>query len=218
MKVIIKYKKIDRLKFISHLDTIRLLQRAVRRAEIKILYSKGYNPHPKFSFAMPLSLGLETYGDYIEIELENSENPNTIKERLNKVLPEYFQVINAEESENNKTLAARLEYVIYKIDLVLENTDIDELNSINDNFFKEEQMVERVKIKKRRKKIKKFDGRKFIEKIELVDFKNNNATLKVQGIFSNEGAIKMEELVELLKKLTLNIKDYKIVREDMIFK
>jgi len=218
MKVIIKYKKIDRLKFISHLDTIRLLQRAVRRAEIKILYSKGYNPHPKFSFAMPLSLGLETYGDYIEIELENSENPNTIKERLNKVLPEYFQVINAEESENNKTLAARLEYVIYKIDLVLENTDIDELNSINDNFFKEEKMVERVKIKKRRKKIKKFDGRKFIEKIELVDFKNNNATLKVQGIFSNEGAIKMEELVELLKKLTLNIKDYKIVREDMIFK
>jgi len=218
MKVIIKYKKIDRLKFISHLDTIRLLQRAVRRAEIKILYSKGYNPHPKFSFAMPLSLGLETYGDYMEMELENSENPNTIKERLNKVLPEYFQVINAEESENNKTLAARLEYVIYKIDLVLENTDIDELNSINDNFFKEEQMVERVKIKKRRKKIKKFDGRKFIEKIELVDFKNNNATLKVQGIFSNEGAIKMEELVELLKKLTLNIKDYKIVREDMIFK
>ena len=218
MKVIIKYKKVDRLKFISHLDTIRLLQRAVRRSEIKILYSKGYNPHPKFSFAMPLSLGLETYGDYIEIELENSENPNTIKERLNKVLPEYFQVINAEESENNKTLAARLEYVIYKIDLVLENTDIDKLNSINDNFFKEEQMVERVKIKKRRKKIKKFDGRKFIEKIELVDFKNNNATLKVQGIFSNEGAIKMEELVELLKKLTLNIKDYKIVREDMIFK
>jgi len=218
MKVIIKYKKIDRLKFISHLDTIRLLQRAVRRSEIKILYSKGYNPHPKFSFAMPLSLGLETYGDYMEMELENSENPNTIKERLNKVLPEYFQVINAEESENNKTLAARLEYVIYKIDLVLENTDIDELNSINDNFFKEEQMVERVKIKKRRKKIKKFDGRKFIEKIELVDFKNNNATLKVQGIFSNEGAIKMEELVELLKKLTLNIKDYKIVREDMIFK
>ncbi|MFO7888458.1 MAG: TIGR03936 family radical SAM-associated protein [Eubacteriales bacterium] len=218
MKVIIKYKKVDRLKFISHLDTIRLLQRAVRRAEIKILYSKGYNPHPKFSFAMPLSLGLETYGDYIEIELEDFENPNTIKERLNKVLPKYFQVIDAEESENNKTLAARLKYVLYKIDLELKNTDIDELNNINDIFFKEEQIVERIKIKKRRKKVKKFDGRKFIEKIELVDFKDNNATLKVKGIFSNEGAIKMEELVELLKKLTLNIKDYKIVREDMIFK
>src|SRR5660397_187267 len=98
MKLIVKYKKVDRLKFISHLDTIRLLQRAIRRAEIKILYSQGYNPHPKFSFAMPLSLGLETYGDYIEIELEDSENPNTIKERLNKVLPEYFQVIDTEES------------------------------------------------------------------------------------------------------------------------
>ncbi len=217
MKVIVKYKKVGRLKFISHLDTIRLLQRAIRRAGIKILYSQGYNPHPKFSFAMPLSLGLETYGDYIEIELEDSENPNTIKERLNKVLPEYFQVVDTKESENSKTLAARLKYVLYKIDLELENTDLDEFNSIKDKFFKEEQIVERIKIKKRRKKVKRFDGRKFIEKIEVVDFKNNNATLKVYGIFSNEGAIKMEELVELLKTLTLNIKDYKIVREDMIF-
>ncbi len=217
MKVIVKYKKVGRLKFISHLDTIRLLQRAIRRAEIKILYSQGYNPHPKFSFAMPLSLGLETYGDYIEIELEDSENPNTIKERLNKVLPEYFQVVDAKESENSKTLAARLKYVLYKIELELENTDLEELNKINDKFFKEEQIVERIKIKKRRKKVKRFDGRRFIEKIEVVDFKNNNATLKVHGIFSNEGAIKMEELVELLKRLTLNIKDYKIVREDMIF-
>ncbi|MDW7668476.1 MAG: TIGR03936 family radical SAM-associated protein [Bacillota bacterium] len=217
MKVIVKYKKVGRLKFISHLDTIRLLQRAIRRAEIKILYSQGYNPHPKFSFAMPLSLGLETYGDYIEIELEDSENPNTIKERLNKVLPEYFQVVDAKESENSKTLAARLKYVLYKIELELENTNLDELNNINDEFFKEEQIVERIKIKKRRKKVKRFDGRRFIEKIEVVDFKNNNATLKVHGIFSNEGAIKMEELVELLKRLTLNIKDYKIVREDMIF-
>ena len=217
MKVIIKYKKVDRLKFISHLDTIRLLQRAIRRAGIKILYSQGYNPHPKFSFAMPLSLGLETYGDYVEIELEDYENSNTIKERLNKVLPEFFKVIEAKKSENNKTLAARLKYVLYRIDLELENTNIDELNNIKDRFFKEEQIVERIKIKKRRKKVKKFDGRKFIEKIEVVDFKNNNAELKVYGIFSNEGAIKMEELIELLKSLTLNIKDYKIVREDMIF-
>ena len=102
MKVIIKYKKVDRLKFISHLDTIRLLQRAIRRAGIKILYSQGYNPHPKFAFAMPLSLGLETYGDYVEIELEDYENSNTIKERLNKVLPEFFKVIEAKKSENNK--------------------------------------------------------------------------------------------------------------------
>ena len=217
MKIIVKYKKVDRLKFISHLDTIRLLQRAIRRAGIKVMYSQGYNPHPKFSFAMPLSLGLETFGDYIEIELEESENPNSIKERLNEVLPEYFQIINVEESKNNKTLSARLKYVLYTIKLELENSNIEDLKSINDKFFSEEQIVERIKIKKRRKKVKVFDGRKFIEKIELLDYKEDNATLKIYGIFSNEGAIKMEELVDILKTLTLNIKDYKIVREDMIF-
>lgn len=217
MKVIVKYKKVNRLKYISHLDTIRLLQRAVRRAGVKVSYSQGYNPHPKFSFAMPLSLGLETYGDYIEIEVEDGENPKTIKERMNKILPEDFKIIDVKESVHDKTLAARLKNVIYKIDIQLDDGSREELEEIINKFFQEEQIVERIKIKKRRKKIKRFDGRKFIEKIEIIDFKDKSALLKVYGIFSNEGALKMEELVDVLKRLTLKIKDYKIVREDMIF-
>jgi len=217
MKVIVKYKKVNRLKYISHLDTIRLLQRAVRRAGVEVSYSQGYNPHPKFSFAMPLSLGLETYGDYIEIEVEDGENPKTIKERMNKILPEDFKIIDVKESVHDKTLAARLKNVIYKIDIQLDDGSREELEEIINKFFQEEQIVERIKIKKRRKKVKRFDGRKFIEKIEIIDFKDKSALLKVYGIFSNEGALKMEELVDVLKRLTLKIKDYKIVREDMIF-
>ncbi len=217
MKVIIKYKKVNRLKYISHLDTIRLLQRALRRAEIKVIYSEGYNPHPKFSFAMPLSLGIETYGDYIEIEVDDSEDYQSIKDRLNQVLPKDFEVVIVEKSNYDKTLSARLKNVIYTIDIKNEIDDTSKVANIIENFFKEEQIVERIKKKKRKKKVKKFDSRKFIEKIEIIKKDNNRIKLKIYGIFSNEGTVKMEELVEVLKKLTLDIKNYKIIREDMIF-
>jgi Mg2+ and Co2+ transporter CorA len=136
---------------------------------------------------------------------------------MNKILPEDFKIIDVKESVHDKTLAARLKNVIYKIDIQLDDGSREELEEIINKFFQEEQIVERIKIKKRRKKVKRFDGRKFIEKIEIIDFKDKSALLKVYGIFSNEGALKMEELVDVLKRLTLKIKDYKIVREDMIF-
>jgi radical SAM-linked protein len=217
MKVIIKYKKIDRLKYISHLDTLRLLQRALRRANINIIYSEGYNPHPKFSFAMPLSLGIETYGDYVEVEVDDGEDYKTIKDRLNCVLPDNFKVVDVELSEYSKTLSARLKNVVYIIDIRNEIENPSKTKKIIEEFFREEQIVERVKKKKRKTKVKKFDSRKFIEKIDIINKDGEGIKLKVYGIFSNEGTVKMEELVELLKKLTLDIKDYKIIREDMIF-
>ena len=217
MKVIVKYKKIDRLKYISHLDTIRLLQRALRRANINIIYSEGYNPHPKFSFAMPLSLGIETYGDYLEIEVDDGEDYKSIQDRLNFVLPDSFKVVDVELSEYGRTLSSRLKNVVYIIDIKNEIENLSNVEKIIENFFEEEQIVKRIKKKKRKTKIKKFDSRKFIWKIDIIEKNNKGIKLKIYGIFSNEGTVKMEELVEVLKKLTLDIKDYKITREDMIF-
>ena len=217
MKVIIKYKKTDRLKYISHLDTIRLLQRALRRANINIIYSEGYNPHPKFSFAMPLSLGIETYGDYVEVEVDDGEDYKSIQDRLNFVLPDSFKVVDVELSEYGRTLSSRLKNVVYIIDIKNEIENLSNVEKIIENFFEEEQIVKRIKKKKRKTKIKKFDSRKFIWKIDIIEKNNKGIKLKIYGIFSNEGTVKMEELVEVLKKLTLDIKDYKITREDMIF-
>jgi len=217
MKVIVKYKKIDRLKYISHLDTIRLLQRALRRANINIIYSEGYNPHPKFSFAMPLSLGIETYGDYLEIEVDDGEDYKSIQDRLNFVLPDSFKVVDVELSEYGRTLSSRLKNVVYIIDIKNEIENLSNVEKIIENFFEEEQIVKKIKKKKRKTKIKKFDSRKFIWKIDIIEKNNKGIKLKIYGIFSNEGTVKMEELVEVLKKLTLDIKDYKITREDMIF-
>jgi len=69
-KLLIKYTKEDRLKFISHLELIRVIERALRRGNIPLKFSEGFNPHPKISFAAPLSVGVSSQGEYMTVEVE----------------------------------------------------------------------------------------------------------------------------------------------------
>ena len=71
------YNKISYGRYISHLDLIRVFERTCRRARIPVLYSEGFNPHPKFSFAPPLTLGFSSESEYLDMEIE--ENFNEVK-------------------------------------------------------------------------------------------------------------------------------------------
>ena len=67
----VKFIKIKDMIYISHLDVQSLFQRAFRRAGISLSYSQGYNPHPKMSYGNALALGVESYGEYVDIDIEN---------------------------------------------------------------------------------------------------------------------------------------------------
>ncbi len=84
--------KKGRIKFVSHLDMFRMMQRAVRRAEIPLWYTEGFNPHPYISFLLALSLGVESEGEPVDIRIVGDMPPEEIKERLNKCLPEGLRV------------------------------------------------------------------------------------------------------------------------------
>ena len=56
-RYVIKFSKEGNIRYISHLDLLRLFKRSFKRVGIKLQYSQGFNPHPKMSFAQPLSLG-----------------------------------------------------------------------------------------------------------------------------------------------------------------
>lgn len=63
-----RFTKTGSLKFIGHLDCMRFFQKAIRRAKFDVAYSGGFNPHQIMSFASPLSVGLTSDGEYIDIE------------------------------------------------------------------------------------------------------------------------------------------------------
>ena len=83
MKVRVRFAKYGSMKFIGHLDIMRFFQKAIRRAGIDIRYSEGFSPHQIMSFAAPLGVGMESLGEYMDIELVSASDPQEIKEALN---------------------------------------------------------------------------------------------------------------------------------------
>lgn len=93
MKLRIKFSKHGVLKFIGHLDVMRYFQKAIRRAEIDIAYSTGFSPHQIMSFAAPLGIGLESNGEYMDIEVNSLTTSAQILETLNSQMVDGIQIL-----------------------------------------------------------------------------------------------------------------------------
>lgn len=108
----IVFSKIGRAKYVSHLDLVRTMTRAVRRAEIPLWYTEGFNRHPYLTFAAPLSLGHEGLRETMDIRLEDEMPFDEVVERLNRVLPEGIRAISAAEAVAKTALLTAAEYRI----------------------------------------------------------------------------------------------------------
>ncbi|AAK79226.1 radical SAM-linked protein [Clostridium acetobutylicum] len=84
VRYLIKYSKGSNIKFVSHLDIMRAIQRTVKRAGIPAEYSKGFNPHMSMSIAQPLSVGIYSDGEYFDLNLKEEVSEDKIKETFNK--------------------------------------------------------------------------------------------------------------------------------------
>ncbi len=97
MKVRVKFKKFGPVRFIGHLDVMRFFQKAIRRAELDIAYTSGYSPHQIMSFAAPLGVGLESNGEYMDIELHSVTTSKDMVERLNTASVPGIEIISMKE-------------------------------------------------------------------------------------------------------------------------
>ena len=89
------YTKLGDARLISHLDMNRVFLRAVNRTDIPIWYTQGYNPHPYFSFSLPLSLGVESECESFDMRLDDDEYPiENVKSEFNRVLPGGIQIVS----------------------------------------------------------------------------------------------------------------------------
>ena len=86
------FSKKGLMKYISHLDLMRLFMRAFRRADFPLKITQGFNPHPKFSIKRALKLGLESEGEEATVVLIEPVVAQEFKERLQNQLPEGIQI------------------------------------------------------------------------------------------------------------------------------
>ena len=97
MKVRVKFRKYGPVRFIGHLDVMRFFQKAIRRAELDIAYTAGYSPHQIMSFAAPLGVGLESNGEYMDIELNSATSSMDMITKLNAASVPGIEILSMKE-------------------------------------------------------------------------------------------------------------------------
>lgn len=98
------FERVGNASFVGHLDLMHTFDRAIRRAGMPILYSQGYNPRPMMVFALPLGVGIDTLGDYVDISLSYEVNADELIEKVNPHLPlgvKLYGGVNIDEPKNS---------------------------------------------------------------------------------------------------------------------
>lgn len=85
------------MRFISHLDLMRLLQRAFRRARLPVMITQGFSPHVKISINKALKLGVESENEEFSVKMSKEVDPQLFKKSLNLNLPDGIRIAAAEE-------------------------------------------------------------------------------------------------------------------------
>ena len=94
-----RFSKTGRAVYISHLDLMRTITRAFLRAECRLKYSEGFNPHPNISIALPLSVGCESVCEIMDFKMLEDMPCDEIKSRLSTQMPEGIEVLEVYEPE-----------------------------------------------------------------------------------------------------------------------
>jgi radical SAM-linked protein len=113
----IRFSRGEEVKFISHLDLMKVFERAIRRSGLPMAYSQGYNPHPQMVFGMPLSVGMTGSGEYADFELVSEVEPEIFVQELNEALPGAIRVTAAGIKKTKSNIMASIEGADYIMEL-----------------------------------------------------------------------------------------------------
>jgi radical SAM-linked protein len=169
-----KFFKRAEYKFLSHLDIVRLITRALSRSDIIVKYDKGFNPKPKISFSNPTPLGVESLAEYCDLVLEDDIEANDFTCKVNLQLPEQVNIISA------KRVPCKVPSLMADIDLILYIFKINiarRMSTFGENFMAVNEKA--VKLKERIEGENDFSKSIFKVDIECTD--KNIIFLKIFG-------------------------------------
>lgn len=149
----LNFSKTGRAIYISHLDVNRMMTRAVRRAQLPMWYTEGFNPHPYIAFALPLSLGQSSDCEYMDIRIEGDMTDEEVMTRLNDTLPEGLKILSVGAPVFD---AKEIEKAQYFVKIVFETNEEASLFAEKaDELLKGEELMAEKPGKKGHRKIMK---------------------------------------------------------------
>ena len=111
----IQFTKFGDMKYVSHLDLIRLFTRIFHRADLPLAYSEGFNPHPKMAVLLPLSVGFESSCEYIDVEFKEGVSMLDCLKKLKGKLPLGMEVPQITQLNETSKKAKEIRYASYEI-------------------------------------------------------------------------------------------------------
>lgn len=188
MKLRIKFSKQETMKLIGHLDMMRYFQKAIRRAEIDIVYSEGFSPHQIMSFAAPLGVGLTSLAEYFDIEVSSISTTKQMIQQLNQEMVPGICIENIVKlSDNAKNAMASVRAAKYDISFDKPDALSDILQKKDDFYSQESILIE----KETKKGINKIDIKPHIFEVKI---DSNHIMVTVDA--SSSGNVKPGSVVD----------------------
>ena len=196
MKLRMQITKDRDIRFISHLEYVRTIERAIRRAKLPATYSEGFNPHLKFSLASALGVGVVSYTEFVEIELAEPMEVELAAKALDKALPRGIRVLAADAVANNTAaLMAEAAGASYVVTLPFAEDISEAVASYNEA----EELLFKKAAPKRKEKFKEIDVKFYIPKI-AVEQKDGKTSFAFECKITPTGSMKAVDLLNALNE------------------
>lgn len=197
MRLILEFHKDPILRHVAHLDLLRAFQRAFKRAAVPVAYSQGFHPHPRFSMATALSVGLSSCCECLEMDMSQEMSPELVMQKMNEALPYGMRIRRAGWArEDAPKLMAVVGQSLYRVTLPDEISPHTIEEQIATYLNQEQIIIEYTK----KNVTKSLDAKPMILTLSARPPMDMEALpgvwARVQ--FSSEGALKPELLVSSL--------------------
>ena len=190
-KIRIRFKKIGRAIYISHLDLMHTMQRAFSRAGYELKYSEGFNPHPVMSILLPLSVGCSSVCELMDFKLRQDCRLDTLPAELTAVLPEGIEVDEAYEPTNK---ASGLKWLAIEGVFEYDERSAEDMVAELTEFFLQSEIVVP---KKTKRGMGEFDVKSAIKEIS---FRTDGNDVKLNAVISaQDPTLNPELLTEALR-------------------
>lgn len=174
-EVRLRFSKTGQAKYISHLDTNRVFSRAFARAKINLWYTQGFNPRPYMSFSLPLSLGVESYCENVDIRIIDDLTDEEIKVRVNDALPLGIRIIDVYDDFMDCHDIVYSDYV-YKFEFKDNELALEKIKAV----FESDAIMAQKKAKQgKRRVLKETDIKQFIVKYNI-SIRDDNIILNIR--------------------------------------
>ena len=187
----VRFSRGEELKFISHLDIIRLWVRALRRAQIPLEYTEGFSPHPRISLAVPLSVGVTADNELMDISMTKIVPPHWFVDTVNRQLPDGLKVLEATPiGPNVPSLQSQVRFTQYQVEVKTEKNE-EEIKNTIDNLLATDNLPWHHERDTGRKS---YDLRPLIDDIWLVESKPSACVLGMRLRCDETGSGRPEQV------------------------